>query len=101
MKKLMFAIGLGLISGSVYASCLGPYCYDESGATINATTSHSGAMGLPNETAANIRAKTPSATGQMWYCTDCNTLNGGFLCVSTGTTVAAYSLVASTTTRCQ
>lgn len=99
MKKLMFAIGLGLLSGSVYASCVGPYCWDDTGATIYSSYTDSNGAGMPNVTTAAINAQTPKAKGQEVFCTDCTAFNGGkgSLCVSTGTTVGSYMVISSGT----
>lgn len=83
MKKLMLAIGLGLISGSVWAACIGPFCYDDRGASINGLTFDGNGNGLKSLTLTQINASTPTATGQMVYCSNC--VNSP-VCVSTGTT---------------
>lgn len=47
---------------------------------------------------ATIRATTPSAQGQLVFCTNCAT---SAVCVSTGTTIAGYSDISNRTTPCQ
>lgn len=84
MKKLLLAIGIGLFAGSLYAACTGPYCYDDTGATINATV---GLTGNPyfggTSLVATINASTAPYSNQIIVCSDCVQSR---LCISTGTT---------------
>lgn len=86
MKKLVF--GLMFMSGIAGASCMGPYCWDDTGAQINA------APVLHSKTLSDIQALKPAAAGQIVYCSDCtNTM----VCVSTGTGVNSFVIIGSTT----
>lgn len=100
MKKLMFAVSLGLISGSLYAACLGPFCYDDQGAYIGGTINDGNGVGVPSATAVVISSMTPRSKGQVIFCNNCTNANAGkgVLCVSTGTTQGAYVAVSSGTT---
>ncbi len=53
---------------------------------------------LTSQTKTQIAAITPSAVGQMYYCSDCATLAN---CVSTGTVVGSFSSPINTGTPCQ
>lgn len=93
MKKLMLAIGVGLMSGSLYAACIGPYCYDDKGASINAN------IALQNYTVA-VATSMAFPTGTEVFVT--NAVGGGgagTICVSTANVVG--SLVLSTGTVCK
>jgi len=97
MKKLMFAIGLGLISGSLWASCMGPFCWDDRGAYVAGVVQDGNGSGLPSKTASQISTTAPTAAGQEIYCSNCV---NGLVCISTGTGTAAYVQIRSTTTIC-
>lgn len=87
MKKLMFAIGLGLMSGSVWASCMGPFCWDDRGAYVNGVVKDGNGDAHPSKTKAQIATSTPTVVGQVVYCSDCAAAGGaGTLCISTATT---------------
>lgn len=87
MKKLMLAIGLGLISGSVYAACFGPVCYDDSGLYIMT------APGLPSVTVAQMNQLEGGYTGRIIYVSDATRSK---ICVSSGTAKGAWILPVST-----
>lgn len=53
---------------------------------------------LTSKTAAQIRALTPTAVGQKYFCSDCTTVPE---CVSTGTAVYQWSLSTNRTSSCQ
>lgn len=104
MKKLMFAIGLGLISGSVYAACMGPFCYDDQGAYIGGLINDGNGAAVPVASSTTINTVAPRAVGQEIYCNTC--INNGStskieMCVSTGTNVASYVFVSTTTKVCK
>lgn len=61
MKKLLIAVGLGLLSGSLWAACHGPFCYDDSG-----TSSISGNVAIAGTLTigiVDVTLSTPTATG--------------------------------------
>ena len=89
MKKLMFAVGLGLISGSLWAACMGPYCYDDKGAQV------AGGLGIAGLTKANLATTAPAYTEQMINCTDCTRSN---VCISSGTGKGAWVVLVETGT---
>ncbi len=105
MKKLMLAVGLGLISGSLYAACVGTYCYDDSGISgVNANLVVNGTLGLVSMTKAQIATSTPTIKGLV-YCSDCAAAGGsGTVCIATSTTggiVSGSYFVLSTGTVCK
>lgn len=71
MKKLLVILGLGLISGSLYAACTGPFCYDDTGASVNGNLMDGNGYVMPSATKAVILAAAPKAKGQLVMCTDC------------------------------
>lgn len=94
MKKLMFAVGISLITaGSAMAACMGPFCWDENGAYINGLLSDGKGTGLMSFTLAQMNAQAPTAVGQIIFVSDATQHK---LCVSTGTAAGAYVSVAST-----
>lgn len=99
MKKFIIAVGLGLMAGSLYAACNGPFCWDDQGAYVGGTINDGNGTGTAIKTRAQIQAATPRAAGQEVWCTDCNSFNGGtgMLCISTGTTVYGYMAVSTAT----
>ncbi len=104
MKKLMFAIGLGLLSGSLYAACMGPYCYDDTGASIGGLSFDGNGNTVPNASSTTIAGITPKAVGQMIMCTSCtgnNASGGKVLCVSTAAVVGSFTIVSSTSPICK
>ncbi len=71
MKKLILALGLGLMTGTLYAACVGPFCWDDSGISIGGNLYDGNGLVLPSNTKANILAAAPKAKGQLVMCTDC------------------------------
>lgn len=102
MKKLMYAIGLGLISGSVWASCMGPFCWDDRGAYIGTAAIVDGnGTGMPSQTISAINADVPRVVGQQVFCNNCASNGGaGTVCVSTATAAQGFDYVLSTGTKC-
>lgn len=67
-----------------------------SGTTITAT----GLFTPQTATSAAIGAITPSAAGQLVFCSNCGSFNGGTrggLCISTGTGAGAFMAISSAT----
>lgn len=58
----------------------------------------SGFLQLTSQTSAQIKAATPKAVGEYYYCSNCTTVT---TCVSTGTVVGAWSLITNKTGACQ
>ena len=82
----------------MYAACVGPYCYDDTGASINASFSVNSLKNKGSLTAAQISVLAGESKGTATVaCSDCV---NGMVCVSTGTGVGAYVQVRSTTTAC-
>lgn len=97
------AVGLGLLSGSVYAACMGPYCYDDTGATIAGFPHNGTGVGLPS-ISTNTLASSPNYVGRLVLCNTCALIGGGtgtVACISTTTTTGYMVHVSSTATRCQ
>lgn len=101
MKKLMFAVGLGLISGSLYAACMGPFCWDDQGAYIGGVIQDGNGQGVPTHTGLYIDTTVPRATAQEVVCSSCASNGTNSLCISTATTIHGYVFVASTGTVCR
>ncbi len=89
MKKALFLVAA--LGGFVYASCAGPYCWDDNGAQVN------GGLGIAAIPSATVRTTTPNYVGQMIECSDC----GVRLCISTATSAGAFSSAVSSTSHCQ
>ncbi len=90
MKKLMFAIGLGLISGSVYASCFGPFCWTDSDTTINGRSVNDKGTGLAVATGGTIYEQTVPV-GTVVVCSSCSNVAGGYaVCVATANVRASF-----------
>lgn len=93
MKKVLYVLGLGLISGSLYAACFGPFCYTDTGASINANTA------LQSYTLA-VATSTAFPIGTQVFVSNAAGGGGaGTVCVSTANVV--NSLVLSTGTVCK
>ncbi len=99
MKKLLIVVGLALVAGSVYASCMGPFCFDDTGAYIVGILSDGNGSGTINLTVSQINTAAPRAKGQKVFCTNCQTFNTflGGLCLSTGTVAGSYAQISSAT----
>ncbi len=86
MKKLVIAIGLGLLAGSAYAACIGDnaLCFGDGKVTVNGVVYIDGqGMTLPSKTVAAINASTATLVGQRITCTDCTLPYN--TCISTST----------------
>lgn len=106
MKKLMLIVGLSLLgSGLSQAACVGPFCWDDTGASVAGSVENGNGDALPQITKAQALTFKPDVKGQEVWCTDCNKFNGGLgmPCIATATVVASYIAVASGTavTVCQ
>lgn len=102
MKKLVIAIGIGLMSGSLWASCVGPFCWDDKGASIGGIVQDGNGDGSPNYTIAQINALVPSAKGQSVFCSDCKGGGAaGTICTSTATAAGGFDYVLTTGTICK
>jgi hypothetical protein len=97
MKKLVFAVALMLASaGIVSAACSGPYCYDDTGATVTAATAFTGYVRLPTYTVAQINALPGPTTGAaLIECFNC-TAAAMNICKSSGTANGSWVILAST-----
>ncbi len=102
MKKLVIAIGLGLMAGSAYAACIGgdALCYGDGKVTINGVyyIDGNGQGGLV-KTIAQINASTPTVAGQEVKCSDCGIAYS--TCVSTKTGTSLNAFILSTGTLCK
>jgi hypothetical protein len=89
MKKLMYAVGIGLMLGSgfVIASNVGPYAYDEKGAQV--TTG----LGIAGVTVATMNALTPAYAGEMIFITNATQSQ---VCISSGTTTGGWVVLVAT-----
>lgn len=88
IKNTMLALAMSLSLGSaVYASCMGPFCWDDKGAYINGRVQDGAGDGMLSLTLAQMTATTPTAVGQVIYVSDATTSR---ICVSSGTTRGGY-----------
>ena len=84
-------MGVMFLTGAALASCVGPYCWDDVGPTIN------GNVPLQSYTAAQVRSLSAPAAGVAIYCSDCKAAGAkGTVCISTGTGAFAWSLSSGT-----
>ena len=99
MKKMLIAIGIGLIAGSAYAATIGCMTYDDSGCSVAGNLYNGNGIGLLSMTKAAIAALTPTQKGQVVFCSDCSAAMGskGLLCYSTATVVGSYVQISSLT----
>jgi len=103
MKKLMFAIGLGLISGSLYAACMGDtaLCYQDGKVTINGVSLFDGnGVTMPVKTTAQINTSTATAVSQTIRCSDCTIPYATCVSTSIGSPGAGSDYILSTGTKC-
>ena len=108
MKRLMLVLGLGLISGSVYAACVGPYCWDDTGATVNGYSLTANGFDVPVLSSTSISQITGGRVGRLVICNTCNAAvpnNGYAMCVATSSAngIGSYIILNSTggTTICR
>jgi ethanolamine transporter EutH len=81
MKKLMLVLSIVLATvAGAYAGCMGPYCYDDTGASIQSGVSLQGPLQLPEVT---VTASTPTVNHVL------GVTAAGLLYVSTNTTNTA------------
>lgn len=69
------------------------------GAVTLSTTTLRGGLAPYSVTVAQVNASTPTAVGQLVFCSDCTNFNAvkGTVCMSTGTTTGAYIAISSAT----
>ena len=107
MKKLMLMVGAVLISGSLYAACFGPFCYDDQGAYIGGAIQDGNGSGIPVLSSTSINAIKPRATGQEVMCNTCvnnpaDAVNKMAVCISTGTAaIGSYVMQSSASVVCK
>lgn len=64
---------------------------------LTSSAAVTGYFQMASKTGAQIRALTPAAVGQNYYCSDCTTVP---VCVSTGTALGAWSISTNRTSAC-
>ncbi len=98
MKMILKAIGLSLLTSGLWAACMGPFCYDDTGASIGGLPVNGNGIGLPVVSSTTLNAITPYK-GQMAYCSTCVSFNAalGTLCMSTGTVAGSFIAISSAT----
>lgn len=103
MKRKFMALGMLFITGSLYAACFGPYCYDDKSAYIYNQVVNGRGAGMPTASSTTINASVADQSGQEILCTTC--VNAGQqqqgVCVSTAASSSAWVLISSTTIKCQ
>lgn len=103
MNKVIMAAVVCLISGSLHAACMGPYCWDgdNNGSMSGVVFSKTRAVVASSTT---INATTSSNVGETMTCNTCNgnsSTSGYEVCLSTTAGVSsAWVFVSSTTKRC-
>lgn len=102
MKKTLLVMSLGFLAGALFcvkqvsASCMGPFCWDDTGASVDGRQIDGDGMGIPVMTLAALKLNTPRAANKLVICSTCIQTN---LCISTGAaTPYAYSAVSTTMT---
>lgn len=95
MKKFVMVIGFGLMAGSLYAACMGPFCWDDRGASVGGVLQDGNGSALPSKTRSQISLNAPTIAGQEVYCSDCIQ---SAVCISSGTGIGAYVVVGGTAT---
>lgn len=100
MKKIMFAIGLGLISSLANAACVGPFCFDDTGSSVNGLPFNGNGNAIPQVSSATVATLAANSKGQFLWCTTCLKANNGtgVPCYSTSTVVGGYVLLSTQTT---
>ncbi len=103
MKKLVIAVSLGLISGSLWAACVGPYCYDgsDNGSMNGVISSQSGPVVLSSTT---INVTTAPRAGTIVGCNTCVAYTGStssfHICISTAANSTSWVFFSSDTMKC-
>lgn len=88
MKKLLMLLASLALAEGGWAACSGPYCYDDTGASIDATLSVAGNVRIAAVVGATTMASTtPSAVGILAIDSSNN------LYISTGTARGAWQKV--------
>lgn len=103
MKKVLLGVlGLGFLAGGlVYAACMGPFCWDDTGAAVTARLTVNGMGGCGPFTLAQTTNTIAVQKGQCAFCTDCIAGGGaGTVCIATGT-ANSNQFVLSTGTVCK
>lgn len=89
MKNALIALGLSIgLAAAGYAACDGPFCYDDTGASIEGA-----GLSLTSRTIAQLNAQAPARVGQLVMCSDCTR---SAVCVSSGTSAGAYVILTAT-----
>lgn len=96
---LLSLVVLAGLAGAAYSACLGPYCYDDTGAgikgnvSIEGTITNNAPQSMYSRTLTQLLTTTPTGAGQLIYCSDCTR---SLVCISTGTGQGAWSILVST-----
>ena len=105
MKKMFVILGLGLLSGALWAANFGPFVYDDKGAGISGIGPLNGrGYVLPSASSTTIAGNVSDSYGQMIACTTCANGQDGknAVCESTKTADSnSWVLVSSTSQKCQ
>lgn len=106
MKKTLFVVGLSLLAASfVGAACTGPFCYDDTGASVNGYSFTGAGVGIPDASSTTIAGIVPSKKGQLILCTSCtgnsSTAGGVVMCYSTATLAGSFVILGSSVPVCK
>lgn len=95
MKNLLVFLAAAFLGGAV---AYGATQYHSIGNVRMSSSTVTGGLGLWQRTVAQLQSLTPTTTGQVVICIDCNVAYT--ICISSGST-AAYQWILSTGTACQ
>lgn len=103
MKKALFVIGGILLTGSLYAACVGPFCWDDTGASVEGFRIDGNGQVQTVLSSTTIAGLANVKIGQEVVCNTC--VNAGTnsygVCIATSTVQPAFVLVSSTTIGCK
>lgn len=98
MKKILYLVGLvALASGIGMAACMGPFCYDDTGAYVNGQPMNGNGIGIPVLSSTSISNLGGVYVGQTVICNTCANTSGSYaLCIATATTGVKFIITGST-----
>lgn len=100
MKKFIAPALVLLATTGLYAACMGPFCWDDTGASVGTTLSvgamtHTAPDGLKSYTLAQMNLLAASAAGQIIFVSDAVQSR---VCVSSGTGAGAWTIATASGT---
>ena len=103
MKKLVIAAASLLLAGGLWAACMGPFCWDDTGASVAGLRADGNGLAMPVMSSTTINGIKPVGTGQEILCNTCSNAGSSQfgVCIDTATNAGAWVLLSSTTQKCQ